>query len=484
MVDRNKIINNIVEPAFLKALDDAGFLVEIVDKNGVYVYCTKDDGELNYTPLATVGRKITDVLAETYSREGENQSILMKTLEHRRPFRDTYWPLLSADGKDSYWLVDTAPIHVQGECLGAICLSRPFHRVRQAIENVSFNTQVPSNPSKHANKTTYSFADIYHKSKLMKDTIEKAKQIARNISSVMITGETGTGKELFAQSIHDFSSRKNKPFIAINCNAIPQNLLESTLFGTSKGAFTGAINQGGLFEEASGGTVFLDEINSMDMGMQTKLLRAIDTKKIRRVGSNQEIPINIRFISATNVDPLECIAKNTIREDLFYRLAVTTLEIPPLRERKEDILALATFYINKLNLLYNKRINEIAPDVEDIFHHALWPGNVRELRHVVEHAIIIVRAEESTLRKQHLPYYFLQQMEQSQAQQATPYPVGDYKAAHAKARYEWDKEFTSSYILNALKVCHNNILLAAEKMKISRRYLYDLMEKYDIKIDR
>jgi transcriptional regulator with PAS, ATPase and Fis domain len=212
-------------------------------------------------------------------------------------------------------------------------------------------------------------------------------QVDDGVSPVMLFGETGTGKELLAQSIHNRSSRSSGRYVAVNCAAIPENLLEGILFGTTRGAFTGAVDKPGLFEKAHGGTLLLDEINAMTMGLQAKLLRFLQERKIRRVGSLEERDVDLKIISSVNVNPHVAIAQQTLRADLFYRLAVIFIRIPPLRERLQDLPALISHFLSKSNALLNRQIAGLSEAVISRFEHYPWPGNVRELEHVIEGAL-------------------------------------------------------------------------------------------------
>jgi arginine utilization regulatory protein len=220
-------------------------------------------------------------------------------------------------------------------------------------------------------------------------------------SPVMLYGETGTGKELFAQAIHNHSGRKINRYTAVNCAAIPENLLEGLLFGTTSGAFTGARNKLGLFERASGGTIFLDELNSMATGLQTKILRVIQERKLRRLGSLRETEIDVKIISSVNKEPHVAIAENALRPDLFYRLGVVFIPIPPLRDRKEDIVLLARHFLAKHSQALNRNVIDISSDVLALFSDYDWPGNVRELEHVIEGAINLVVSSQ-TIERRHL----------------------------------------------------------------------------------
>ncbi len=221
-------------------------------------------------------------------------------------------------------------------------------------------------------------------------------------SSVLLLGETGTGKELFARVIHHNSSRRDMPFVPINCSAIPENLLETELFGHVRGAFTGAVaTKKGILEEAEGGTVFLDEIGDMSLSLQAKLLRVIEDQVIRPVGSTKGTKVDIRFITATNKDLRAAVRESTFREDLYYRINVISLQIPPLRERKEDIGALVRHYLGKYSHEMGKPVKDVSPEAMDIMMNYRWAGNVRELQNVIERAILI--SDGDLIKPEHLP---------------------------------------------------------------------------------
>jgi DNA-binding NtrC family response regulator len=242
----------------------------------------------------------------------------------------------------------------------------------------------------------YDFEHIIGKSRVIQDTISEVKKVADSRSNVLILGETGTGKELFARAIHHNSARKDKPFIPINCGAIPDNLLESELFGYVKGAFTGAIaNKRGLFEEADGGTLFLDEIGELTQQLQSKLLRVIDDREIRPLGGVHGRKVDIRFISATNKE----VSEGYLREDLFYRLHVVSLRLPPLRHRKDDIPLLVEHFIRRYSQEFSKVIDGIDDKVLELLMDQTWPGNVRELQNVIERAVLISEGPIITIRQ-------------------------------------------------------------------------------------
>lgn len=248
----------------------------------------------------------------------------------------------------------------------------------------------------------YDFEKIIGESQVIKDLIDQVKKVSDSKTNILILGETGTGKELFTRAIHFNSSRQNKPFIPINCSAIPDNLLESELFGHVKGAFTGATeSKRGLFEEADGGTVFLDEIADLNPALQAKLLRVIDDHEIRPVGSTQSRKVDIRLIAATNKDIVKAVKEGLCREDLYYRLNVVTLNLPPLREHPEDILLLAKHFLSIYAQEIGKPIRGFQERAVKLLHDYHWPGNVRELQNIIERAVLIT--DRDIIYPEHLP---------------------------------------------------------------------------------
>jgi len=253
------------------------------------------------------------------------------------------------------------------------------------------------------------FNDIIYQSHIMNSVIKTCKQVANSNSTVLITGESGTGKEMIAQAIHNYSRRKNKPYVAINCGAIPESLIESELFGYEKGAFTGADNKGkiGKFELAHEGTIFLDEISTMSPYLQTRLLRVIQERLIDRIGGSTPRIIDVRIIVATNENLEILIEKNQFRHDLYYRLNVIPINLPPLRERKEDIIGLSYYFINKYNRVLGKSINSMDVEFIEKLKTYDWPGNIRELENVIEYIINVIPVTERKILEKWLPFNIL-----------------------------------------------------------------------------
>jgi transcriptional regulator with PAS, ATPase and Fis domain len=309
---------------------------------------------------------------------------------------------------------------------------------------------------------------IVGKSPALERVIDLIARVAPSRANVLITGETGTGKELVARAVHEASNRHNKAFMPINCAAIPDNLLESELFGHMKGAFTGAIqNKKGLFEEASGGTVFLDEISTMSMSLQPKLLRVLQEYVIMRVGGRQPIPVNIRLIAATNQDLKKLVAEGQYREDLFYRLNVFPIEVPPLRERMEDIPLLSNFFLQKYAELYTIDPPKLPARTLDRMIGYDWPGNVRELENFIERAVVLHASGGSATVGFELP--------------ADETEEGDGSNILDEAqRKKWAfEDLEREYIFRVLESVRWKKTEAAEILGIDRRTLYRKLKRYE-----
>jgi arginine utilization regulatory protein len=328
------------------------------------------------------------------------------------------------------------------------------------------------------NSANYTFESIIGNNKNFKRLVDFGHKIAHNNSSVLILGETGTGKELFAHSIHNESNYKNGPFIAINCAAIPDTLMESVLFGTIEGAFTGAKNNQGLLFQAQNGTIFLDEINSLNLDCQAKLLRFLQDKTLRSVGSNEQQKILCRIISAVNKDIEEEIKSGKIREDLYYRLATVVLSIPPLRERIDDVPVLARHFIDKYSKEFNNNINEIDQDLMDLFMNYSWSGNVRELEHIIESAMNLVEENEKTLKFKHLSTYLQQKFSTIN----TFFVKEKNKETYSleKSLHEILDEVEKQVIIERLLKNEGNITQTAKDLGIFRQALQYRMKKHHI----
>lgn len=311
----------------------------------------------------------------------------------------------------------------------------------------------------------YKFEDIVYESQKIKNICEVIERIAPTRASVLVTGESGVGKEVFARAIHKKSDRRDRPFVAINCSTLPDNLLESELFGHEKGSFTGAVARKiGKLELAQGGTVFLDEIAEISPFLQTKLLRFLQELEFERLGGLEKIKVDVRIIAATNKDLVKAIDSGEFREDLYYRLNVINLHIPPLRDRKQDIPLLAQLFLNQYNREYGRNINLISIKSLEYLMAYSWPGNVRELKNTMERAVAIADPKDDILLPRHLPPEIL----------GKEIPGEEEKNMLSLA------EFEKQHILNTLKRVNWNKSLAAQQLEINRQTLYNKMKQYGI----
>lgn len=316
----------------------------------------------------------------------------------------------------------------------------------------------------------YSFENIVSKNERMRELFDIIKKVSRYKSTVLITGESGTGKELVARALHYNSDRSQKPFIAVNCGAIPENLLESELFGHAKGAFTDAIRmKKGLFEEADGGTLFLDEIGELPGQLQVKLLRVLQDGEIRRIGESKPIQIDVRIVAATVKDLQKEVNEGRFREDLFYRLNVLPLHIPPLRERREDIPLLVHHFIRKYNQAMNKNVKDLDHRAMETLMSYKWYGNVRELENTIERAIVL--SEKNNIEPDNLPAEIQSYKQESQADTI---PDEEYSIKKAS------KSLEINLIKKALKKMKGNHTHAARLLEISHRALLYKIKEYGI----
>lgn len=310
------------------------------------------------------------------------------------------------------------------------------------------------------------FGELVGNSAPMREIYSLVEQIAPSSASVLITGESGTGKELIARTIHQLSPRRDKPFIGINCSAIPETLMESELFGHEKGAFTGAAStRAGCFELAEGGTLLLDEISEMPPLLQAKLLRVIEERSLRRLGSNREIKIDVRILAATNKHPEESVLQGTLRNDLLYRLNVFRLQLPALKERMEDLPLLAQYLVTKLAEKHSRPARFLSPAAVGALQFHAWPGNVRELRNVIERAVVICSGEQ--IERHHFAPYPIDQRERLRKEDTLTLTVGTPI-----------EEVERQMILRTVQKTKNNKTRAAELLGISLKTLHNKLNLY------
>ncbi len=346
-------------------------------------------------------------------------------------------------------------------------LTKPFEpqdlllQIERAMENRRLASEIQR--LKELLEERYDFANMVARSEKMKRVLEMVSQIAKTESTVFIQGESGTGKELIAKSIHLASGRKDKSFVAINCAALPETLMESELFGHEKGAFTGAIrSKKGLFVQAHGGTLFLDEIGDMPLSIQAKLLRALQERQFYPVGSERPVEVDVRVIVATQKDLESHVKQGLFREDLFYRIHVIPIYLPSLRERKEDIPPLVEYFLKKFNRQMKKEVKGLAPQAMQKLMLYEWPGNVRELENTVEYAVAMTQQDTVT------EDFILQ-------------PKGVHSEEFLKPLKEAKDAYERSYLIHLLEICEGNVSKAAKLAGKYRADFYDLLKKHDLK---
>ncbi|MFP7285141.1 sigma-54-dependent Fis family transcriptional regulator [Shouchella clausii] len=440
--------------AIINSSNDA---ISVVDENGTGLMVNPA-----YTKLT--GLNSDQIIGQPATADiSEGESIHMQVLRTKKPVRGARLKL-GPHKKDV--IVNVAPVIVDGELKGSIGV---IHDVSE-LNRLSSQLQ-------HAQKrlatleATYSFSEIVGTSKEMAFAIEQAKRGAKTSFPILLLGETGTGKELFAHAIHNESERKGQPFVRVNCAALTETLLESELFGYEQGAFSGALKSGkkGLFEEAEHGSIFLDEIGEMSPNTQAKLLRVLQEQEIVRVGGTKPIPIHVRVIAATNVDLEGAIREKRFREDLYYRLNKLPIRIPPLRERLSDLPALIDHLLRKLNLDYGHNIQSISKLVLSRFEGYYWPGNVRELENVLARSMIYMDLGATELTDVSLPQEFGQSGKREVSHAAAPKQLQAFLA-------EKEKE----HLRQTLAEVDGVKTEAAKLLGISIRSLYYKLEKYNL----
>lgn len=444
--------------------------IAIIDKDGYLIYYNKAMGEIEgFDSDEVLNKHIFDLFP---SVDMKNSS-LFRCLKTGKPIYNDLQSYINKKGKKIFSIITNIPIIEDGEIKGVVEFAENINKIDKLYKSVNDWLNYPkvnNLDSNIDNINCYNFDDFKTCDKSLLNLIEKVKRIASYDSNVLIYGETGTGKEIFAQSIHNASKRKNKPFIAQNCAAIPDNLLESILFGTEKGSFTGAITKEGLFEQANGGTLLLDELNTLPAYLQAKLLRVLQEGYIRRVGGTEVRKVDVRIIATVNEDPLELIKSQRLRQDLFFRLSTLYIRIPPLRERKEDIFFLTEYFIDKYSSLFKIPAPKLSKELQDFFKTYEWKGNVRELINVIEYIMMTAEGEEE-IKIKHLPAYLLDYINRKDIHE---------EDANHDTYSELVNEFEKELILNALNRNRWNVTKTAKELKIKRQTLQNKMKRLNI----
>jgi PAS domain S-box-containing protein len=441
----------------INSIQDA---ISVVDENGNGILFNKA-----YCKLT--GLRETDVLNKPASVDiAEGESVHMKVLETGQPIKRV--PMKVGPYK-RHVLVSCAPLIINDKIRGSVGIIHDVSEIRALMEELQRTKQ-----KVRQLESKYSFEDIIGESPALRHAIELAKVGAVTPANVLLRGECGTGKELFAHAIHDASPRRETQFIRVNCSALPENLLESELFGYTEGAFTGARKRGkkGIFEEASGGTIFLDEIGSMELSLQAKMLRVLQEGEIVRIGEARPIPVDVRIIAATNADLEALIHAGRFRKDLYYRLNVFPIYIPALAERKGDISLLAQYYLNRMGQDYNRLGASISAAAAAVLEDHDWPGNVRELKNVTARSLINLGRDETVVEPRHLMFSF--------KNGPGPADTADKPACayNGESLAQLQEKWERAVLWEALQAAGGNKTEAARNLKISIRSLYNKLEKY------
>ncbi len=437
--------------SLLNVIDEG---IHVIDTNGYTVF-------YNEVAARHDGMKIKEVegkhLLEAFPSLTKKTSTLMQVLKQGRAIWDKSQSYVNYHGIRIDTVNTTLPIYSGDKMLGAVEVAKDLTRLRRLSERL-LELERKSAARKAEDITNqgavYHFDDIQTINKSFLEIIEQGKKAAQTESSIFVHGESGTGKELFVQGIHNASKRSDGAFIAQNCAALPESLLESILFGTVKGSYTGAVDRPGLFESADGGTLFLDEIQSMSPALQSKLLRVLEDGKIRRVGSANEKAVDVRVIAASNMHPEEALEEKVIRPDLYYRLHVIGFHLPSLRERKEDIPFLCQYFIRLFNEKSPVHVVGLSPSLEEHLIRHPWNGNVRELKHCMEYMMNM--ADKPILDNEHLPALF----------PGTRTKVNEIPPLRTAL-----KETEERLVERALEMTDGNVKRAAELLQIPRQTL-------------
>ncbi len=463
--------NQALREALMEIAWDALFDgVHVIDAEGrTVLYNAATSRMEGLEPEEVVGR----YLLEVFPSLTEETSTLLTVLRTGQPILGRQQTYTSFKGKRIATVNSSLPIMHQGRIVGAMEIVRDITRVVEMSERI-VDLQAKLTPSRSPKRgsvgcsATYNLDDIVTGNAQMLRLKSLAIRAAKSDVPVVVYGETGTGKELLAHSLHSAGPRRGAPFVAQNCSAIPATLLEGILFGTVKGSFTGAQDRPGLFELADSGTLFLDEVNSMPLDLQPKILRVLQDGNVRRVGDIDVRPVDVRVVASTNVDPMEAVAEKALREDLYYRIAVISLEIPPLRERRDDIPLLVEYFVARYNKRMGLGVAGVSPEVLGVFSRYSWPGNVRELEHAIEGAMSIMDSNVITLEALPPPLRAF-----SMHGDGSPSPNRPLKQA------VWTLE--RKVVQEALAECGGNISRAARILGIPRQTLQSKMSRLGLR---
>ena len=469
---------------FAQLFDHLPLGVSVHDVNNTIVYYNRAHGLIDdQNPAEVVGRPINEVFRPFDSKGMVSQ----RCLNTRQTFVNYHLFYYTRLGKLVNSMNHVFPLILDNRLLGCICFVVGYGDFGLSPGSAPERGSGAAAGSPAVRNGHYTFDQILTQNPDMRRAIEVMARSADSDSAIMIYGETGSGKEMFAQAAHHFSRRAQKPFLAISCAAIPENLLEGLLFGTVKGAFTGAQDRPGMMETADGGTLFLDEINSMPLGLQSKMLRAIQEQTVKRVGGIKERSVSLKIISATNNHPQRAVTEGQLRPDLLYRLGVVIVEIPPLRHRKDDLDLLAEHFIKKFNRRLGKQVTGLSPGLKEAFEKHYWPGNVRELEHVIESAMNLVMVSETILEPAHFNSSLfrgdlLGVLSPASGRRRPPEPDIPSGTIYPRAAADPDRDRDeAARIGKVLEASGGNVARAARALNISPQLMHHRIKKYGLK---
>lgn len=453
--------------------------IHVVDQDGVTMYYNRKMEILeNRNAAALIGQPLGEL-----EELNENDEHLFEVMQTGLPQVNMIYKGINRYGNKVIGNVSIWPISERDVIMGAVKIVvdiTELRNLRQRVLGITKDMQQLTQNEKNLNAgLNYAISDIIGESSEMEHVKHLAKLAAKSDANVMIVGASGTGKEMIAQGIHNESRRKNKPLIAENCAAIPENLMESTLFGTVKGGFTGAVDRRGLFQIANGGTLILDEVNSLNIGLQAKLLRVLQEGTFRPVGSAEVKKVDVRVIAISNKSPADLIEAGELRSDLFYRLSVIDIFVPPLREREGDMDLLAGYFIEKYSRKNGKWPMYLSANVKEAFGRYPWEGNVRELANVIECGVSLADSGE-LIQMNHLPHYFTKQITDSDRCLASIEELNNDRRMNGMNLTEYMSQLEKRLVRDAIAGCNGNISKAADKLGITRQALQHKLRKMEL----
>ncbi|MFZ5966521.1 MAG: sigma-54 dependent transcriptional regulator PrdR [Bacillota bacterium] len=450
---------DVINKQYRHIIDNMYEGLTVTDAEGYVIYWNKTlEKTYGITPNDILNKKLADFFPNALS---------LSVLESKVPIKNVY----HSPKPNHYVIISALPIFIDCEFIGVVATERDvteFRNLSASLEKANSQISLLKAEVERITTTSFSINNIIGKSSVIQEKVQLAKHVSHTDTSVLITGESGTGKEVFARAIH-YNSRRHGHFVPVNCSAIPSTLFESEFFGYVGGAFTGALKRGklGYFELANNGTIFLDEIGDLPLDMQAKLLRVLQENQVLRIGSEKPVDIDVRIISATNKNLKDMVKRGEFREDLYYRLNVVEIELPALRDRKEDIILLFTYFLQEICHKNHMKLPVVDREVYDILQEYSWKGNIRELRNTVECMVVLNENEKITIHS--IPGYIIEESKKVKPFEQNPSGLD-----------EMVRMSEMNMIISAMKEAKGNKAHAAKLLKIPRSTLYYKINAYKI----